>query len=45
MLADFYIPMLPNDHNIAVRKNHLRGEIFTEVPLLKNGVYGNKFLA
>ena len=27
MLADFYIPRLSNDMKIAVRKNHLRGQI------------------
>ena len=27
MLADFYIPRLGNDMKIAVRKNHLGGQI------------------
>jgi len=27
MLADFYIPRLSNDMNIAVQKNHLVGQI------------------
>jgi len=27
MLADFYIPRLSNDMNIAVQKNHLEGQI------------------
>jgi len=28
MLADFYIPRLSNDMQIAVQKNHLGGQIF-----------------
>ena len=27
MLADFYIPSLPNDMKLAVQTNHLQGQI------------------
>ena len=30
MLADFYIPTLSNDMKIAVQKNHLEDQIYTE---------------
>jgi len=31
MLADFYIPRLSNDMNIAVQKNHLVGKILYRI--------------
>jgi len=32
MLGDIYIPWLSNDMKIAVRKNHLRRQFFSESP-------------